>query len=235
VFRFRLPVFGQGLAVKIGAGMALPMGPNAVFGAGIHYISRGEFNPIDVDSIKYKAGDETSVSAGVDLKVGANAKWTVNLNYTLYGKDKLNGEEVFGSGEKLLVNTSFASKLGSGTLFANLNWRQRGKNEYRVATGLKTEDKNSNGAQTELDVAWQVPWSPQGSFSILGSGRFYGRNENSEGRASLIGGGAGVAYAFSAVTSGQLNLVYLSGSAGEGSSKVKLTGLDIMAGLTFGL
>jgi hypothetical protein len=235
IFRFRLPVFGQGLSTKIGAGVALPMGPNAVFGAGIHYISKGEFTPVDSDSFKYKPGDETSISAGVDMKLGPNAKWTVNLNYTLYGRDKLNGREVYGSGKKLLVNTSVSTRLGAGVLYANLNWRQRGKNENWVSTGLQTETKNSNGSQTELDWAWQIPWSPQGSFSVLGTGRFYGQNDYQAGGATLIGGGAGVSYAFSAKTTGQLSLIYLSGSIKEASVNHNMTGLDVMAGLTFGL
>jgi hypothetical protein len=235
VFRFRLPVFGQGLAAKVGAGMALPMGGSAVFGAGIHYISKGEFNPVDSDSFKYKPGDETSISAGVDVKLGPDAKWTLNLNYTLYGKDKLNGREIYASGKKILINTSVSTRLGPGVLYAALNWRQRGKNEYWAPTGLQTETKNSNGSQTELDWAWQIPWSPQGNFSVLGTGRFYGQNDYNSGGADVVGGGAGVSYAFSAKTTGQVSLIYLSGNAKEAAEKVKMTGLDVMAGLTFGL
>ena len=235
VFRFRLPVFGQGFAGKVGAGMALPMGENAVFGAGLHYIAKGSFYPVDSDSFKYQPGNETSITAGVDVKLGPNARWSLNLNYTLYARDRLNEKEVYGSGEKLLINTSVSSQLGPGVLFASLNWRQRGKNEYWIETGLQTEQKNSNGSQTELDAAWQIPWSPEGAFSILGTGRFYAQNEYKTGGADVYGGGAGVSYAFSPRTTGQINLIFLSGKAKGGEEKSGLSGLDVMAGLTFGL
>jgi hypothetical protein len=235
VFRFRLPVFGQGFSGKVGAGLALPMGGNAVFGAGIHYIAKASFYPVDSDSFKYQPGDETSVTAGVDVKLGPNARWSLNLNYTLYARDRLNGKEVYGSGEKMLINTSVSSQLGSGVFYASLNWRQRGKNEYWIATGLQTEKKNSNGPQTELDAAWQIPWSPEGAFSILGTGRFYGQNGYNAGGADVYGGGAGVSYAFSPKTTGQVNLIFLSGKSKNGDEKAGLSGLDVMAGLTFGL
>ena len=126
------------------------------------------------------------------------------------------------------------SPVGRRTSTA-LNWRQRGKNEYWIETGLQTEKKNSNGSQTELDAAWQIPWSPQGAFSILGTGRFYAENEYKTGGADVYGGGAGVSYAFSPRTTGQVNLLFLSGKTKGGDEKSGLSGLDVMAGLTFGL
>jgi hypothetical protein len=235
IFRFRLPVFGQGLSAKVGAALAIPIRENAVFGAGVNIIAKGKFNPVNVDSLKYQAGTETSIFTGMDMKLGPNAKWSVNLSYTFYGKDKLNDKEVYAAGKKLLFNTSFSSQLGPGVLFAFLNWRQRGKNEYWIGTGMKTESKNSNGQQTELDVSWQVPWGLKGSVSLLASGRFYGQNEYKTGGADLLGGGAGVSYALSPKTTTQINLVYLWGKAKDQNQKTDISGLDLMAGLTFGL
>ena len=234
IFRFRLPVYGQGLSLKVGAGAAFPLQENAVLGAGIHIISHGKFKPVDSDSIEYQMGTETSVFTGVDVQISPRAKWTLNISYTLYGKDKFNGEEIYASGKKLLFNTSLSAALGKGMLYTSLNWRQRGKNEYWIDTGLQTENKNSNGAQTEIDAAWQVPWNPQGSFSLLGTGRFYSKNEYDSGGADVYGGGAGVQYLVSPKTSLQMNLLILTGNT-KASDKIKISGLDFMAGLTFGL
>ncbi len=244
IFRFRLPVFGQGLAAKIGAGAAFPAGENVVIGAGAHYIYHGSFEPVDADSFDYQAGGEAALFGGVDVQVSPTAKWSVNLSYTLYGRDKLNDETVYASGEKLLINSSFTGKLGPGTLTAWLNWRQKGKNEYWIHTGTQTErqteKKNSNGPQTELDAAWRIPWRPQAAFSILATGRFYGQNDYRTGGADVYGAGAGVDARVSSQLSVSLSLIGLTGKtkdwseAAEKTVRTGLTSFDLLAGMTYG-
>jgi len=243
-FRFRLPVFGQGLSAKFGGAAAFPLGDKAVFGAGFHYVMHGSFEPVDADSFKYQAGNETALFGGVDFQVSPSAKWSVNLSYTLYGRDRLNGETVYASGGKWLVNSSFTGRLGPGTLSAGFNWRQKGKNEYWIDTGTRTEkvteQKNSNGPQTELDAAWRYPWSPKGAFSLLATGRFYGQNDYRSGGAQVMGGGAGVDVLVSPRTAVFLNVMGLSGStrdwneAADRTVRSGLNSLDLWAGLTYG-
>jgi opacity protein-like surface antigen len=244
IFRFRLPVFGQGLAAKVGGGAAFPVSEKVVFGAGAHYIYHGTFEPVDADSFKYQAGNEAALFGGVDVQVSPTAKWSLNLSYTFYGKDRLNDETVYASGEKLLINSSFTGRLGPGTLTAWLNWRQKGKNEFWIHTGTgtekQTEKKNSNGPQTEVDAAWRIPFSPQGAFSVLATGRFYGQNDYRTGGADVFGGGAGVDVRMSPRLSVSLSLLGLTGKTkdwSEAAGKTLRTGLnsfDLMAGITYG-
>jgi opacity protein-like surface antigen len=241
IFRFRLPSFGQGLSANIGAALALPVQENAMFGAGVNMIFKGKFKPVDNDSFEYQAGNETSIFAGVDVKLAPTSKWTVNLSYTFYGKDKFNGKEVVASGKKLLLNTSLSSQLGPGVLYASLNWRQRGKNEWAVKIDSLTQQASEIGQQTEFDAGWQIPWDPKGTVSLLVTGRFYGQNDYKIGGANVIGGGGGITYALSPKTSAQINLIYLGGTRKDydyikdQNISTKISGLDLMAGLTFGL
>jgi hypothetical protein len=235
IFRFRLPVFGQGLSGRIGAATAVPVGEKAVFGAGFHFIAKSAYKPLEADSIEYRAGNEAAGFAGVDVALGPEARWSLNVSYTFYGKDALNGTEVFAAGGKFLVATSLNARLGPGLLSAALAWRQRGRNEYWVATGLEAEDKNSNGPQTELDAAWQVPWGPRARVSLLGTGRFYGENGYGLGGAAVTGGGAGLAAAVSPKATVQVNALFLSGSMKQPKSDLGLSGIDVSAGVTFGL
>jgi hypothetical protein len=234
LLRFRLPVFGQGFSAKVGAAFAAPLSPSAVFGAGVNAIFRSKYKPVDVEGIEYKAGNETSVYAGLDLKAGARARWSLNFNYTMYGKDKLNDSTVFGSGGKILVNTAVSAEMGKGVLSGSLSWRQRGKNEYWVETSLQAESKNSNGSLTELDAAYRFPSGPKTTLGILASGRFQGKNGYGAGGANALGGGAGIQHALSPKVSVQADLLYLSGKR-SGTGGLKLSGLDFMGALTFGL
>jgi hypothetical protein len=251
IFRFRLPVFGQGLAAKVGGGAAFPVSEKVVFGAGAHYIYHGSFEPVDAGSFKYQAGNETALFGGVDFQVSPTAKWSLNLSYTFYGKDKLNDTTVYASGQKLLVNSSFTGRLGPGTLALGLNWRQKGKNENLINTDTGAEKRN--GPQTEVDAAWRVPWSPQGTLSVLATGRFYGQNDYAlaQGRfytqsdhhskgVDVFGGGAGVDYRVSPRISVSLSMIGLSGTTEDWSEeagkniRTGLTGFDLMAGMTYG-
>jgi hypothetical protein len=210
------------------------MQKNAVFGAGIHYIARSKFKPIDGSEMEYQAGNETSLYAGFDVQLNAKAKWSFNLGYTLYGKDKLNDTTVFASGKKLLLNTSLSAQVGKGLLSASLLWRQRGKNEYWIGTSLKTEPKNSNGAQTEIDAAYRIPSGPKTVLSLLGTGRFYQKNEYDLGGANVLGGGAGVQVVLSPKVTLQCDVLVLTGKH-LAPVKIDLSGLDLSAGLVFGL
>jgi len=86
VFQFRLPLYGQGLSTKLGAALALPMNENTVFGFGVHVISKKAYHPVEDDRIEFKPGGETSVFAGLDLKLGVKSKWTIDAAYTVTAK-----------------------------------------------------------------------------------------------------------------------------------------------------
>jgi len=233
--RFRVPVFGQGLAVRVGGALALPIQEGVIAGIGAHYIAHGKFQPLDIDSSEYQIGNETSVFAGLDVQLGPKAKWAINISYSMYQRDKWNGKEIYGSGKKLLVNTALTAGLGTGIFYANLNWRQRGKNEYWIQTGLETEEKNSNGAQTELDVFYEIPQSNGMVFRVLGTGRFYAKNEYGVGEANVGGGGLGMGVPLTPVIRLDANVLYLSGQRKTNGENSAMSGLDIMANLTFGL
>lgn len=232
--RFRLPVFGQGLVFRVGGALALPLQEGVIAGIGAYYIARGKFQPLAIDSSEYQIGNETTVFGGLDVQLGPKAKWAVNISYSMYQRDKWNGKEIYGSGKKLLVNTALTAGLGNGILSANLNWRQRGKNEYWVQTGLETEEKNSNGAQTELDLSYEIPQPNGMAFRLLGTGRIYAKNEYGVGEAKVFGGGLGIGVPLTPAVRLDANGLYLSGQA-KANGNIDMSGLDVMVNLTFGL
>ncbi len=239
LFQFRLPVYGQGFSAKIGAALALPLNEKSVLGFGLNAITKNAYHPIYDKGVEFQPGGETSVFAGLDTKLGLKSRWSIDLVYTLYGKDRINNEDVYNSGSKLLVHSNLTASLGKGMVSALLCFRQRGKNEYWTGTALEAESKNSNGNQLEMDVDWQfLKWST-GSMSLLGAGRFYSKNEYDEGQASVLGGGAGTVFRISSKMSLSLAVKYLSGTlktaANDQMMDVQIEGLDVMGGLTYEL
>lgn len=232
--RFRLPVFGQGVAFRVGGALAVPLQEGVIAGIGAHYIAHGKFQPLDMDSSEYQIGNETTVFTGLDVQLSPKAKWSVNISYSMYQRDKWNGKEIYGAGKKLLFNTALTAGLGNGIFYATLNWRQRGKNEYWIQTGLETEEKNSNGAQSELDVSYEIPQANGMVFRLLGTGRFYAKNEYDVGQANVAGGGLGIGVPLSPVIRLDAHVLYLSGQR-KLDRNLGMSGLDVMANVTVGL
>jgi len=239
LFQFRLPVYGQGFSAKIGAAIALPVNEKSVLGFGVNSITKNAYHPIEDKGVEFQPGGETSVFAGLDTKLGLKSRWSIDLVYTLYGKDRINNEDVYNSGSKLLVHSNLTASLGKGMVSASVCFRQRGKNEYWTGTVLEAESKNSNGNQLEVDVDWQFLKWPAGSLSLLGAGRLYSKNGYGEGEANVLGGGAGTAFRISSKTSLSLAVRYLSGTlktAGNAQTQdIQINGLDVMGGLTYEL
>jgi len=234
IFQFRLPVYGQGLSVKIGAALALPLNDRMVFGFGVNAVTKQAYHPVEDGDIEFQPGNETSVFAGFDSKPGLRSKWTVDLVYTLYGTDRINDVNVYNSGAKLLVHSTLAFGLGSGTVTASLNFRQKGKNEYWVGTVSEPETKNSNGNQLEIDLDWRIVQGRTAGLSLLGTGRSYAKNQYGERGGHVFGGGAGTAVRLSSKTSWFLHGKYLSGTF-EPLDRIRLKGWDAASGVTFEL
>lgn len=234
LFQFRLPVYGQGFSFKIGGALALPLNEKTVLGFGVNSITKQAYHPVEDNQVEFKSGGETSVFAGLDSKIGLKSKWTLDVVYTLYGKDQINGEDVYNSGAKFLIHSTLTAAVGNGLLNAALCFRQKGKNEFWTGTELEPETKNSNGNQLELDAGWQFLKWAGGSMSLLGAGRFYSKNEYDAGEASVLGGGIGIANRLSAKASVSVAVKYLSGTL-KSAEDVQINGLDAMGGLTFEL
>jgi len=235
LFQFRLPIYGQGLSVKWGAAAALPLSPKTVLGFGVHTVSKNAYHPLENDEIEFRSGGETSVFTGLDVKLGSMSKWSIDVLYTVYGKDRLNGESVYASGAKLSVSSRLNAALGKSALSFSLRFRQRGKSEYWTGTSMELEEKNSNGDQTEMDVDWQIVRWPRGALSLLGAGRFYSNNQYRLGKANVAGGGVGLTLRLSTKTSFSAAVRSYSGALQWTDDNIQVKGLDAAGVLTFEL
>jgi hypothetical protein len=232
VFQFRLPLYGQGLNIKLGAAVALPLNEKTVLGFGIHGIIKKAYHPVEDDQIEFNPGGEISLFTGLDLKLGPKSKWTIDADYTHYGRDAVNGEQVYGSGAKVSAHSRLTAAVGKTLLNLSVAFRQKGKNETWSGISLESESKNSNGNQFEMDAEWQVVRRAAGSFSLLGSGRWYSDNQYGMGKASVTGGGAGLTLRLSPRASFFTAVKALSGKLRGADESTPVRGLDAGAGLT---
>ena len=219
---FRLPAYSQGLCRKAGVAVALPIGESAIIGVGGEYVNHQAFVPVRyvyevqgeerVSEEEYKAGDEVSVNIGLDLRLKEDMKLMMDGVYTHYSPDLLSGQEIFGSGSKLVLDVGYLYQFSKQYFLGRVRYRQKGKNEIWQGLAMEEELKNSHGSETEIDLILKALQVENGAFFFYGDGRFYGANESGIGRATVYGGGFGVKYELSDMTDMNFQLKFLSGN-----------------------
>jgi len=245
LFRFGLPVYGQGLTVRAGALFAKKLSAQVIFGAGGQYVKRGSYKPVNYEiaytvdnrnysqtfSPEYQQGDEISGQMGVDVLVNKNVKFMFDVMFTHYFRDLMDGEEVYGSGQKIVLKGSTYYRYNDKYLLAQILYRHKGKNEIRQGLGFIEEAYHLNGYQCEIDFYGQYAAVENAKLYALLDGRFYGKNEQGRNAASVIGGGIGIQYEATGGLIFDFRAKYMAGNLGD----FLVEGIDFSMGVGFEL
>jgi hypothetical protein len=247
IFRYQVPVYGQGFCGRAGGAAAFPMGRTAVAGIGGQFLYHGKYNPISYSydypgrvgtlapyEPEYKPGNEVTVQAGLDLLLGEKFKLMVDLEVTAYQRDLLDGREVFKSGTRSLASVGMYHEFGQQFIMANVRYRIRGKHEYldSLALNMQTSTRNLLGNQFEADLVYKAYAFRDGGFFVYGDVRFYDTNENNTDGAMAIGGGVGIQFPLGETTFGDFRIKYLGGNVKNPIAR-NLFGMDAGFGLKF--
>lgn len=244
IFRFRLPVYSQGLCGNGGLAFAFPINETLVFGLGGQFIYRYPYHPVEyeyefMDSImvmseEYRPGNEISGHLGVDIGINENAKIMLDGMYSYYWPDLMKGKEIYGSGKRLLVNLGIFYQLTHRQfLWIHAKYRQKGKNALWQGISLTKEEIRTNGDQIEVDILAELFSFENGALSLLGDGRYYERNEQGIGGAIVFGGGLGAHIKFWENSKFDFHCKYLKGTLMD-AIEYGIQGLEIFLGLKLG-
>jgi len=206
---------------------ALPARENFVLGLGASYQYKGQFTPLTNSSLDYDPGDEMLLTGGFDTRLSATATLTGDVIFTFYGKDKINGGEILGPGNKLVVNLQFRQYFGFDELWLLARYRSRAKNDLLVNGVLTPENVKTNPDQVELAGHYRRRFSRRISTRFFAEGRFYQNTPAVEG-VKLFGAGLAPSFALSENFQLLAQLKYQTGSFKEGTS---VSGLEAGAGL----
>ena len=211
IYRFNLPVYGQGFSFRGGVALAFPVTDRLVIGVGSHYLYRATYYPLqytytytgangslmegELWDESYNPGDEVVAHMGLDLQLGESLKVMFDGVYTHFGRDVLNDStQVFGSGDKVAFYLGLYRPWDKNYLWGLLTFRQRGKNEILQGGYLAVESVNSNGFQIELNLIAKIFDFTEGGFRVYLDARYFEKDEFSDQEDWAIGGGVGVSY-----------------------------------------
>lgn len=249
MFRFRLPIYGQGFCLKAGGAFAYPVMEKLVLGIGGQYLMHTAYHPIQYSyffrsgnailektaDIQYKPGNETTVQAGLDFSPGENTKFMLDGVFTHYDKDILENTKTYGSGAKISFHGGVYYQYNEQFIWGFATYRLKGKHELMRGLNFESADKNLNGPRMETGFVWKIIAFKQGMFCLLYDGRFFGRNENKRAGATIYGGGFSLNYRFSARTELNANVKYLTGKLKDASLSRSVEGMEAGCGFKFGL
>ena len=120
LFGMRTPNFGEGTNVILGITWIHKLSDNYVAGFGASYQVKTEYQPLSGFTDKYKPANEISLTGGIDIKLSDTQTLTGDIMSVFFGNDKVNGSEVFSSGNRTVIDAVYKQYFGFNGLSATL-------------------------------------------------------------------------------------------------------------------
>jgi hypothetical protein len=227
IFRYRVPNFGQGLKVLPSILWVYPWKETVVVGLGASYHYSGKYTSIE-NSEYYNPGNEILLTAGIDFRISPTANLSGDFIYTIFGKDTYEGEEIFGAGDKAILNLRLRKYFGYNILYLTGLYRSRAKNDLLVQNRqIKTIPSNF-----DLQLQYLMRLSGKTHLSILAQGLRYGESETELSDGYILVAGLIPEFKVTDYFSIQLIGKY---NTGEFQNNLSLTGFEIGMGLNLNL
>lgn len=125
---FAISSWGTGGGVGGGVSVFQPAGDFGLgFSAG--YMVPGEFTPVDQAEFQYRPGATLSLQGVVDYTVGQAGRAALQLAYSRFQDDEIEGQNLFRSGDRIQVRASYsfaAGAMGSGVVYGGYLHRSEG-------------------------------------------------------------------------------------------------------------
>ena len=112
LFGMRTPNFGQGTNFILGVSWIHQLSDDYVIGLGSSYQIKTEYQPLSSYSEKYKPANEISFTGGLDIRLSAAQTLTGDVMGVFYGNDKVNGNDVFSSGSRIVFDVVYKQYFG---------------------------------------------------------------------------------------------------------------------------
>jgi hypothetical protein len=136
---FRLSNWGSGGGFAADAALVSRVGSTGV-GLSVSYGVAGEFEPLDGDETVYLPGNQLQVRLALDRTVGSSGKATLQLSAHRFSEDRLDGSNLYRSGNRVQGMLSWAFAVGRGSsAVAYGGWLRRQRGTYLDAAQADRE------------------------------------------------------------------------------------------------
>jgi len=232
----RIPIFGQGLNVNGGVAYASALTRRLVFGLGLSYAYRGNYEPINTTTISYDPGEEISVNVGIDfITYSKVARLSVDLSTAYSFEDRLNDKKIFHAGPRAIFLGVYSLKTGTFTHQLTARVRYRQQNTYITDSVSTTYDA---GVQVEGQYSLTHQLNEWLVASAVGEVKYYTPDQLlisgqlvESGNAEIGSVGGDLLFLVSDVVSPTLGVRYAIGNITIDDISYELTGFEVNIGL----
>lgn len=185
IFKFRMPVLGQGLSGSIGYGVAHALSQKVAIGVGFNYIFQGEYKFLDYN---FNPGNQFGMNFGLDYSITPTLKVSFDVLSNFYSADKINVAK-YKSDPKISSFMNIVYSRGNNVLWIIGCLRKTSRSETSFGTTVFPDSVNSNIVQMELEMFYRINFNQGVSMDLIFDGRSYIENEFGLGQADIFGGG----------------------------------------------
>jgi hypothetical protein len=128
LFPFDIANWGSGGGAGVNASVARPLGAVGA-GLAVGLIAGREFEPLEGGQFAYRPGTLLRIVGALDGTVGEASKASLQVAFHRYGRDQVDGDNLFQSGNRFQVMGSLAfptSAASSGIVYGGVTHRQGG-------------------------------------------------------------------------------------------------------------
>ena len=234
-FNFRVPYLGQGRDVNLGMATAWEYG-NYIIGAGVSFLHKDNYKPFKSSEYDYDPGNELTLTTGIERNVfwmDRNMRVTADIVYTLYGSDTGNGEEVFKSGNRFIIQGTLSAPMDNFDLLLFVRDRIKGKNKTGTGDIFEAERKNRNGNEFQIMGKAIFPPNNGQRFSGLVDFKLYSNNAYGTNGAMLLGLGGGYQRPLDDKMTFDGGLAFYFGSINSSGESTGVTGIKLDAAIRY--
>lgn len=236
-FNFRVPSLGQGFDIQAGISGAREMG-DFIVGYGISFLMKGGFKPYQGNDASYNPGEEITFTVGADRiydLFDRDVRITGDLLYSIYTNDTWDGENIFKSGNSLILQLQSVFNFKEYNCIVFIRERMKGKNKTGAGDIYDTERKNSNTNQFQIQAVASKPYKPDLKVRGIFDLKLYSNNGYGSGGATLLGLGAGGKYQMSPRLVLDTEFRFYFGSIVTSYDGVGTIGLQLFGGFQYTL
>jgi hypothetical protein len=237
-FNYKVPTFGQGLGGNFGLVYASTITRRLVLGIGSSYNYKSTYEPVNNNprpNFKYNPGDEISTNLAFNfITYSKSARISMDLTATYFFKDKINDEEKYQSGSRVIGLISYSLKTGKINHLLQTRLRYHLPNK---AFGIDTTEYKSS-TQIETQYSLTTPLKDWLNGTIIGEYKLYSPDQTiiaghlvETGKAGIVSFGGDAGFLFSDIFYPTISIRYSSGTIVYEGKSYNVSGIEAGVGI----
>ena len=202
-----------------------------VLGIGASYQIKSEYQPLKELTLKYKPSNEVCATGGFDFRINKSSTLTGDVTGIFYWSDKLGGQYIFKSGNRIISDVTYKHYFGYDMLSASVIYRYIAIDQLKgSAAYVENEKLNPNQFYISVNYDQRISQIVTIGYGVYSS--IYEKTASFYSGYTIIG--ANVSPQFKISNNVTIPLIIQFG-LGRASNNPDLQNIEVGSGIKIGL